>query len=238
MPPFIAVRIRELLESLAPKREEDELTHIELCTSTSTDCTVNAVRANLAYSYIIRRNNQHLGYVIMHLLREHESKHSLPSRTIVFGASLKECRSVTKYFGVARSNMKISVDAEAVTCSTWDMLFDTKGVYSRGLNFTDLDIVICVGVPEDKETLLHQWGRAARTGNRSGAVYIIIDERDVEQLEYLSFQLGVVFTPCPEIPDSDRLMSVAPLHPFHSQTDTCMRLQEIQKLVCSQFHIH
>ena len=79
---------------------------------------------------------------------------------------------------------------------------------------------ISLSVPEDKETLLHQWGRVAREGQK-GKFFMLIPEKDAEQLEYISFQLGVKFA-VGESPS---------LHPFEVDQSTADRLAAVHALL-------
>jgi superfamily II DNA/RNA helicase len=222
MPPYIAVRVRDFLESL--EQCDRELYHIELCRSTTTDASMNAVRPSLTYRYCTLNPTQHLGHLMSKILAIGDRP-----RCIVFGSTVKQARSIAGYMGLNHPAWKCAIDTDILRTS-WNIAFDTKGNFSRGLNFDNLKTVICLGLPEDKETLLHQWGRAARNSGETGAVYMLLLQEEVPQLDYLSFQLGIAFDP---FENTSELIpaDVAPSHPFHLDTSTSQRMEHIRRLV-------
>jgi superfamily II DNA/RNA helicase len=102
------------------------------------------------------------------------------------------------------------------------VIVDVSGTLDRGVNIPNLNIGISIGIPESKETILHQWGRVGR--NRDGAKFYMVlqSQEELEQLEYLQFQLGVEF-------EEFQLNTLG--HPFQRCPTVEGRLEHIHSLI-------
>ena len=142
----------------------------------------------------------------------------------MFGGSISLVNSVYRHL-TQKGISVIQLKSGHLPTGLVDVILDPRGYLSRGVNIPGLTLGISLTVPESKETLIHQWGRIARQGQKNGEFHMIIPQDDLEQLEYMSFQLGVQF--------EERRAS--PLHPFQIELDSEKRFSEIQKLV-SRLH--
>ena len=212
-PPFIVSRIEESIAAVDETRDEPPH-HIKLCVSTSTDSALNAVVPHVKQNYIIAPDTR-LPPVLCNLI------HSLLSegyrRGVVFGGSIELMESIAKSLNPVTSSILRRKCLLKPIDGT--IILDPKSFLSRGVNIPGLDFGICIGIPLDKETVIHQWGRIAREGHE-GQFYHIVKSEDIDQLNFLSFQLGVEFREY--IPASSKEDA---RHPFeiHSSTDDRLR---------------
>jgi superfamily II DNA/RNA helicase len=220
-PPYIVTRIEKSLLSVDPGRM-DPPTHIKLCSSTSTSQEDNAVVSHLEFHYQTTSSADdsiaRVCETIKHRLR-------LRDRCIVFGGDNRTLSTLRKRL-VSSGYRVVLVSSGSGDVEKAQVILDPRGYFSRGVNIPSLTLGIAVNIPEDKETMIHQWGRIAREGQLHGEFHMIIPNEEIEQLQFLSFQLGVVFQKW-ELHSP----SCEHLHPFETDFDTDTRLGKIQALV-------
>ena len=187
-PPFIKSRIEEALVAADPSRQEPPC-HVELCVSTSTEKDLNAVVPHVSHFFsVVDHDNEISKLLVQLILREREAG---GRRCIVFGGSENLISEVSHAFSVTGVSVNL-IQTPLDSVSAGDVILDPNGYLSRGVNIQDLDFGISLNVPEEKELLMHQWGRIGREGQQ-GKFIQIIHRDDIAQLDYLSFQLGVTF---------------------------------------------
>ena len=215
-PPYIVTRIEEALSFADPDRESTPY-HIKLCVSTSVDASVNAVVPHVHKHYTLVRDSG-LIQASVHLITTKTSR----SRTVVFGGSKKITESI--FEELRKSNIPACIMKSPLDdFSEARVTLDPQGFLSRGVNIPGLDCGISIGVPEEKETLLHQWGRIAREG-QEGDFYHIVTPEELDQISFLSFQLGVEF-------DEYSLDLGTSKHPFEIHTSTEERMEHVIHLI-------
>ena len=220
-PPFIVSRIEAALLAADGTRDEPPF-HLKLCVSTSADRELNPVLPHIQYMYTVLPDMSQTTHAVLDII-EASRKDGL-RRGIVFGGTQAFAKEVE------RTLSRLHLTSHLVSSATspigdCDVILDPRGYLSRGLNIPNLDFGISIGVPQDKETLLHQWGRVAREGQTNGRFCMVVDAADAEQLNYLSFQLGVEFH------EHHVTFTADPRHPFEIHQSTEDRMIAVAQLV-------
>lgn len=217
-PPYIVSRIEESLLLADPNRCDSPY-HIRLCSSVTTNAETNAVVPHIR-KFFTPVPSSDSKRVLSGLLRDILGKNK--GRVLVFGGTRKTLLDLEGFLskqGIRVCIIKNSLD----DFNNADVIMDPKALLSRGLNIPRLAVGISLGLPESKETLLHQWGRIARTPQTEGEFFHVVDPDEVEQLNYLSFQLGISFEEYK--PLNDRR------HPFEIHTSTEDRFNQVLDLM-------
>ena len=217
-PPHIVTRIEEALAQADPEREAVPY-HVKLCVSTSINPSINAVVPHVRKYFSVIPESQIIDSAVQLIQESLVGGHL---KIVIFGGSKKLAHSISA----------ILVDRKVDCCvmqSPLDeylnktVVLDPQGFLFRGVNIPGLDCGISVGIPEQKETLLHQWGRIAREG-QEGFFYHIVSPDEVDQLNCLSFQLGIDF-------EQYHINESICLHPFEIHASIEDRMQHILHLI-------
>ena len=217
-PPYIVTRIEESLAFADPDRCESPY-HIRLCSSITTNSETNAVVPHIRKLFTVIPALDSKG-IISRLIAEIFARSAC--RILVFGGSRKLVSDI--HGSLSKRNIPVCIIKDSLDdYSHADVIMDPKGVLSRGLNIPKLSVGISIGLPESKETLLHQWGRIARAPLTQGEFFHFVTPDEVEQLNYLSFQLGITFEVYKPAVDKR--------HPFEIHTSTADRYNQVLALV-------
>ena len=217
-PPNIVSRIEEAL-SLADSSRVDPPYFVKLCTSTSTDRWENPVVPHVKQFYSIVENSNGFDRVVSEIV-ESELMHDHSLRCIIFGGRNRQ-GSLPKLIAESGRTVEISSSTHRIPDS--NVIFDPAGYLSRGVNIPNLNIGISISIPDTKEELLHQWGRIAREG-KPGRFIMVLERDEINQLEYLSFQLGVEFEEYSLFPRDTRV-------PFEIFPSTEDRFEYTERLI-------
>lgn len=221
-PPFIVSRIEESLLAADPSRS-DRPYHLKLCSSTCVERDLNPVVPHVEYFYQSFGSQEESVRAVVETIR---STVRPSEKCIVFYIPSRIVKTLCEH--IAMAGLSVAVIETHGTPESYlsaDVILDPHALLSRGVNIPSLVLGFSLSVPEDKETLLHQWGRIAREGQR-GAFHMMVHKEDLDQLQYLSFQLGVDF----------QGFFPANRHLFEVHAGTDQRMEDVRKLV-SQFSV-
>jgi superfamily II DNA/RNA helicase len=216
-PPFIVTRIEEALVSADPDRDVPH--HIKLCVSTSVDAAVNAVVPHVRKYYTVVADEEVVNQTTR-LIQETLKPDG--NRMVVFGGSRKQADFLYQAL-LNEGILACSIRSHFDNYGNARVILDPHGYLSRGVNIPGLDIGISIGIPIQKETILHQWGRIAREG-QEGHFYHIVTAEELDQLNFLSFQLGVDF-------EEYNLPNPTSRHPFEIHSSTEDRMRQVIQLI-------
>ena len=220
-PPFIVSRIEEALLAADPSRS-CRPHHLKLCSSTCVERDLNPVVPHLEYFYqSFGSQEESVRGVVETILTSVRPG----EKSIVFDIPSRIIKTLNEH--ITEAGHSVAVVKSHGTPESYlsaDVILDPHALLSRGVNIPSLVLGFSLSIPQDKETLLHQWGRIGREGLR-GAFHMMVHKEDLDQLQYLSFQLGVDFH---EFFPPNR-------HPFEVQSSTEERMQAVRKLA-SQFN--
>lgn len=89
----------------------------------------------------------------------------------------------------------------------------TTDLTSRGIDISDVDLVVHFDAPTSSETFLHRSGRSARGGKAGNALmFIQEDTREFEFIEYLNIKYGIELTEISCTYDIEGYYSMSELH--------------------------
>lgn len=218
-PPNIISRIEEALVIADSSRHEPPC-QVKLCVSTSTNTSKNPVVSHVRKYYAIIPDSSDPENLVSQIIKR--ERKTLSTRVIVFGG-----KAVSRHLSqnLEADGLKAVIITSSENIPDCDIFLDPRRYLSRGVNIDRLGLGISISVPETKEEILHQWGRIGRD-SKSGKFVMVIEQSEIPQLEYLSFQLGVEF-------EEYKIFSTGSLHPFEVFSSTRDRLSFTQDLVSS-----